>query len=64
MNAIIVKALKLYYQMSSPALRVKWDDIVEDIYFTKGWFNDQGGNVPYCAGILETCMYNVSVPIC
>ena len=42
MNAVIVKAFKLDQQMSSPTLRTKWDEIVKDIYFTKGWLNDKG----------------------
>ena len=27
--------------MSSPALRVDWDDIVDEIYFTKDWLDDK-----------------------
>ena len=42
MNAIIVKAFNLYQQMSSPALCVKWDDIVGEICFTKDWLDDKG----------------------
>ena len=42
MNAIIVEAFNLYQQMLSPALRVKWDDIVNEICFTKDWLNDKG----------------------
>jgi hypothetical protein len=46
MNAIIVKAFNLYQQMSSPALRVEWDDIVDEICFTKDWLNDEGVKSP------------------
>ena len=42
MNAIVVKAFNLYQHMSPPVLRVKWDDIVEDICLTEGWLNDKG----------------------
>ena len=42
MSAIIVKAFNLYQQMSSPALHVEWDDIVDEICFTKDWLDDTG----------------------
>ena len=42
MSAIIVKAFNLYQQMSSPALRAEWDDIVDEICFTKDWLDDKG----------------------
>jgi hypothetical protein len=42
MSAIIVKAFNLYQQMSSPMLRVEWDDIVDEIYFSTGWLDDTG----------------------
>ena len=42
MSAIIVKAFNLYQQMSSPVLRAKWDDIVDEICFTKDWLDDKG----------------------
>ena len=41
MNVIIVKAFNLYHQMSSPALRVEWDDIMDELCFTKDWLNDE-----------------------
>ena len=42
MSAIIVKAFNLYQQMSSPALRAEWDDIMDEICFTKDWLDDKG----------------------
>ena len=42
MLSIIVKAFNLYHHMSPPALRAEWDNIVDNISFTKGRFNDKG----------------------
>ena len=35
MNVIIVKAFNLHQQILSPTIRVEWDDLVDEIYFTK-----------------------------
>ena len=68
MNAIIVKAFNLYQQMSSPALHAKWDDIVEDIYFTKGWLNDKGDKSTVVRGqtwdMLVKCKHAHFLTIC
>ena len=65
MNAIIVKAFNLYQQMSSLALRVEWDNIVDEIYFTKDWLDDTGVKTTVERGQtwdrLKQC---ASVPIC
>jgi hypothetical protein len=42
MNAVIVRAFHLYQQMSSPVLRAEWDDIMDKIFFVKGWFDVKG----------------------
>ena len=44
MNGIIVKAFtfNLYQQLLSPALHVEWDDLVDELCFTKDWLDDKG----------------------
>ena len=42
MEAIITKAFTLYQNMSAPALRNEWDDIVAEHCFTTGWLDEHG----------------------
>ena len=42
LNVIIVKAFNLYQQRSSPALHIEWDNIVDEICFTKDLLNVKG----------------------
>ena len=37
MDNLVLKAFVLYQQMLSPALRVEWDDIVQEHCHTTGW---------------------------
>jgi len=41
-SALVVKAFNLYQQMSAPALRVEWNDIVQDECFSTGWIMPDG----------------------
>jgi len=38
-DGIIAKAFNLYQQMSAPALRAEWDDIVNEHCFSTGWLD-------------------------
>jgi hypothetical protein len=42
MSAIVVKVFNLYQQMSSTALCVEWDDLVDEICFSAGWIDETG----------------------
>ena len=64
MSAIIVKAFNLYQQMSSPALRAEWDDIVDEICFTKDWIDDKKVKFTVKCGQTWDTLKHVSVPIC
>ena len=52
-NVIVAKAFNLYHQMSSPALYVKWDDIVEETNSTKGCLGDEENKSTIVHG--QTC---------
>ena len=63
-----MKAFNLYQQISSSALRVEWDDLVEEICSKKGWLDDKSDKQTVVRGqtwdTLVQCKYTHLLTVC